>query len=104
LSGDKADERCKSFESAEDFVPKIDAEFWKKSSEEFSKVLSGVLRRHDEVRKGVAREIFEEIERLLSIHFCSCLPKGATEHYDYYEGDLADAIAELKKKYTENKE
>ena len=50
----------------------------------------------------VAEKIFEEIERVLAIHFCSCLPKGATEHYDYYEGDLGNAIAELKKKYTED--
>ena len=58
---------------------------------------------HDaDIKKEVAREIFEEIERLLSMHFCSCLPKDATEHYDYYEGDLADAVAELKKKYTED--
>lgn len=52
------------------------------------------------VREKVAKEIFEDIESVLAIHFCSWLPKGATEHYDYYEGDLGDAIAELKKKYT----
>ena len=52
-------------------------------------------------RAEVAREIFAEIAVALASHYCSCLPRGATEHYEYYEGDLADAIAELKKKYTE---
>lgn len=52
--------------------------------------------------ENLAKEIFAEIERLLAMHFCSCLPKGATEHYDYYEGDLGEAIAELKKKYPES--
>ena len=54
-------------------------------------------------RAEVAREIFKEIAVALASHYCSCLPRGATEHYEYYEGDLADAIAELKKKYTEKR-
>ena len=49
----------------------------------------------------VAREIFAEIERLLDNHHSACLPVGAIEAYTYYEGGLGDAIAELKKKYTE---
>lgn len=47
----------------------------------------------------VAREIFDEIERILSLNYCCCLPQGATEHYEYYEGDVAKDIAELKNKY-----
>lgn len=49
----------------------------------------------------VTKEIFDEIERILSLNYCCCLPQGATEHYEYYEGDVAKDIAELKKKYTE---
>lgn len=49
----------------------------------------------------VAREIFDEIERILSLNYCCCLPQGATEHYEYYEGNIAKDIAELKKKYVE---
>ena len=49
----------------------------------------------------VAKEIFDEIERILSLNYCCCLPQGVTEHYEYYEGNIAKDIAELKKKYTE---
>ena len=49
----------------------------------------------------IVKEIFEEIERILSSNYCCCLPQGITEHYEYYEGDVAKDIAELKKKYTE---
>ena len=52
----------------------------------------------------VTKEIFEEIERILSLNYCCCLPQGATEHYEYYEGNIAKDIAELKKKYTGEKE
>ena len=51
----------------------------------------------------VTKEIFEEIERILSLNYCCCLPQGATEHYEYYEGNIAKDIAELKKKYTGEK-
>ena len=47
----------------------------------------------------VVMEIFDEIERILSLNYCCCLPQGATEHYEYYEGNIAKDIAELKKKY-----
>ena len=52
----------------------------------------------------VAKEIFDEIERILSLNYCCCLPQGATEHYEYYEGNIAKDIAELKKKYAGEKE
>lgn len=57
----------------------------------------------DVVPRAVIAEIFADIDRLLAINFCSCLPSGATEHYNYFEGDLADDVAEIKKKYTEGK-
>ena len=52
----------------------------------------------------VSKEIFDEIERILSLNYCCCLPQGATEHYEYYEGNIAKDIAELKKKYAGEKE
>ncbi len=52
----------------------------------------------------VVMEIFDEIERILSLNYCCYLPQGATEHYEYYEGNIAKDIAELKKKYTGEKE
>ena len=48
-----------------------------------------------------AREIFAEIDRTLDNYHAACLPVGAIEAYTYYEGGLGEAIAELKKKYTE---
>ena len=50
-------------------------------------------------QREVAKEIFDEIERILSLNYCCCLPQCATEHYEYYEGDVAKDISELKKKY-----
>lgn len=47
----------------------------------------------------VAKEIFEEIERTLDNYHSACCPIGEIETYSYYEGDLGEAIAELKKKY-----
>ena len=57
-----------------------------------------------QIKVVVAEEIFDEIERILSLNYCCCLPQGATEHYKYYEGNIAKDIAELKKKYTGEKE
>lgn len=48
----------------------------------------------------VVKEIFEEIERTLDNYHSACCPIGEIETYSYYEGDLGEAIAELKKKYT----
>ena len=52
-------------------------------------------------KSEVAREIFAEIERLLDNYHSACLPAGEIYAYTYYEGGLGEAIAELKKKYTE---
>lgn len=49
----------------------------------------------------VVKEIFEEIERTLDNYHSACCPIGEIETYSYYEGDLGEAIAELKKKYTD---
>ena len=62
----------------------------------------GYFLTHDaDIKKEVAREIFEEVEKLLDNHHSACLPVGEIEAYTYYEGGLGDAISELKKKYTE---
>ena len=52
-------------------------------------------------RSEVAREIFEEIEKLLECGFSSCHINGTEEQFDFYRADLGFQIAELKKKYTE---
>ena len=54
-----------------------------------------------QIKVEVAMEIFEEIERTLDNYYSACCPIGEIETYSYYEGDLGEAIAELKKKYTD---
>ena len=72
---------------------------------EAEKIARFVIEEQDYRKQSkVAKEIFDEIERILSLNYCCCLPQGATEHYEYYEGNIAKDIAELKKKYTGEKE
>ncbi len=53
-------------------------------------------------RSEVAREIFEEVENALSDNFhADCQMGDCIE--DYYDDNLRDDLAELKKKYTEGK-
>ena len=57
----------------------------------------------DKANQEVAREIFEEIEKALSENFhADCQMGDCIE--DYYDNNLQDNIAELKKKYTEGEE
>lgn len=78
-----------------DVVPKSDAEFWKQSSEEFAKVLSGVLRSHCEVRQEVAREIFADIETCMKDF------EDDDDGYILKKCEFEFFMRELKKKYTE---
>lgn len=63
----------------------------------------------DDYRKisDVAREIFEEIERFLYMHFRFCKEEIGNDDTEYVKGRLElntqmkNLIAELKKKYTE---
>ena len=55
----------------------------------------------DKAKAEVAREIFEEIERALDNHHYANLLVGVITPISYYDAELEDAIAELKKKYTE---
>lgn len=52
----------------------------------------------------VAAEIFAEIERLLSANMSGEFRCDSVEWFDYYELHLAEDIAELKKKFTEDVE
>ena len=55
----------------------------------------------EKAKAEVAREIFEEIERALDNYHYSNLLVGEIYPISYYDAELEDAIAELKKKYTE---
>jgi hypothetical protein len=50
----------------------------------------------------VAREIFEEIEKILDRHSISYLKVGQICGEHYYDGVMQFDIAELRKKYTES--
>jgi hypothetical protein len=67
---------------------------WEKAYEELEIKL-------ENAKADVAREIFEEIEKALSDNFhADCQMGDCIE--DYYDCDLADDIAELKKKHIKN--
>ena len=69
---------------------------------EAEKIARFVIEEQGYVKQSeVAKEIFEEIERTLDNYHSACCPIGEIETYSYYEGDLGEAIAELKKKYTD---
>lgn len=55
------------------------------------------------LRADVAREIFEEIEILLSANASGEFRGDSIEWFDYFDLHLAEDIAELKKKYMEEK-
>lgn len=57
----------------------------------------------DMAKAETTREIFEEIERTLDNYYCSSLLVGEIYPTSYYDAGLEDAIAELKKKRTEEK-
>ena len=57
----------------------------------------------DVIPKSEIKKIFDEIERILSLNYCCCLPQGTTEPYEYYEGNIAKDITELKNKYIGEK-
>ena len=77
-------------------------------SENLSLSLASLLH-HKGYRKAtdVAREIFEEIERFLYMHFRICKEEIGNDKTNYVKGRLElnsqieALIAELKKKYTE---
>ena len=73
-----------------DVVPKSEVERWRRN-------LEAVLEEIPETKREVAREIFEEIEKALNLSKCY------GESGIYFEHDIEADIAELKKKYTEEK-
>jgi hypothetical protein len=127
LAGDKA-ERCKQFMSTADVVPKSEVEELIGKFECFlCHVTGGRLSKHtydlgtmetvatdcinetyndgyDEGYKDCAREIFEEIEELAKIYTFPVVKNGFVEiaKEPFWCIEPSD-LAELKKKYTEDK-
>jgi hypothetical protein len=69
----------------------------------------GYINGYNAKASELAREIFEEIERFLYMHFRFCKEEIGNDDTEYVKGRLElntqiqNLIAELKKKYTENK-
>lgn len=87
-------EKCPVYKvSAADVVPKSEVVLASSDAVKMLIECHGYALTHDaDIKKEVAREIFEEIEKL-SREFMN------NEHYIF--GDMLWDIAELKKKYTE---
>ena len=96
-----------------DVVPKSEVEVWKSASEQLYKEMSERMLEERKIeRKLVAREIFEEIEKLISSTEYTPKTRRKTieveelkEQVDWvlHEG-VPQLIAELKKKYTESED
>ena len=77
-----------------DVVPKSEVEVWKSASEQLYKEMSErILEERKIERKLVAREIFEEIEKIIDTY---------TDEYGTMLTLEEDEFAELKNKYTES--
>ena len=80
-----------------------DDDRWMRAERAAREQIQDVSEKIQKARTEVAREIFEEIEKALSDNFhADCQMGDCIE--DYYDNNLQDDIAELKKKYTEGKE
>ena len=81
---------------AEDVVPKSEYETLELTleAERSFKPLAITI-----AKQEVAKEIFEEIEKLLDYHSYTQFFQGEICPTSYFEKDLEDSIAELKKKY-----
>lgn len=60
-------------------------------------------RRYNNAKADVAREIFDLVELKMFCNRYEHIPFGSSERVKYYDIELEDAIAELKKKYLEGK-
>lgn len=80
-------------ENTVDVVPKSEVERLEQDNEDLRNVLANTINKYRNCESEVAREIFEEIEKL-SRKFMN------DQHYIF--GDMLWDISELKKKYIEN--
>ena len=79
-----------------DVVPKSEVD-WNSIPVDVSEALK--QRAVEKAKTEVASEIFEEIERVLDNHHYADLLVGEIAPISYYDAELEDALAELKKKY-----
>ena len=83
-----------------DVVPKSEVERLQNILDSYALQYGTVMDKHiviEKTRAEVAREIFEEIERLLGFNSL----QGDIFTGKYFDSELETDIAELKKKYTE---
>ena len=87
-----------------DVVPKSEVDLYRKQVDELEDELASTYDKLENAKANVAREIFEEIWVSIAIHaFTSKSEDYANGAYDTIEW-VDSKIAELKKKYTEDKE
>ena len=86
---------CETGVPTADVVPKSEVD---KTIAEWAYLHADVLNKLENAKAEVAREIFEEIESLLTLYTYE------DNYGDYISTGLADEFAELKKKYTEEPE
>lgn len=86
-----------------DVVPKSEVEKWKEINEQLYKEMSERMTEERKIeRKLVAREIFEEIEGLITNQCLILKDERGVE--GYVKASVHYALAELKKKYTKEGE
>ena len=84
-----------------DVVPKSEVEKWKEINEQLYREMSERISEERKIeRKLVAREIFEEIEGLITNQCLMLKDERGVE--GYVKASVHYALAELKKKYTES--
>lgn len=80
-------------------VPKRIFEVYRRLNDELEQELAATYDKLEEAESKVAEKIFDEIENALSDNFhADCQMGDCIE--DYYDDNLRDDIAELKKKYA----
>lgn len=84
----------------EDVAPRSELELYKRQVNELEDELATTYDKLENAKAEVAREIFEEIEKILEKNHKKYTVGGY--RYDYYEAVITERFAELKKKYTED--
>ena len=82
----------------EDVAPKSEGDLYKKLNDELEDELASTYDKLENAKAEVAREIFEEIEKILKSS-----PTEIMGRAYYYKCIVDEDFAELKKKYTEDK-
>ena len=87
---------CGVYKPTADVVPKSEVDLYRRQVDELEDELASTYDKLENAKAEVAREIFEKIESLLYLNQL----QGDIFIGKYFDADLENDIAELKKKYT----